>query len=131
MTEPRGLIGLGLAGQLAKRLGIPSRSADSAVTPAGTTQATAQAIGQFQFYVRASPVTTSAVGLILPSNAEVGSDYMVVNALTATLIVWPPTGGGQLLVNLGVTGTGVSIASGKGASFIAITASTFDAWLSG
>lgn len=129
MVEPRGLIGLGLAGQLAKRLGIPSRSTDSAVTAAGTTQATAAAIGQFQFYVRATPTATSAVGLILPSNAEVGSEYTVFNLVTATLIVWPPSGG-QMFVAAGLTATGTSVSTGKAATFLAITATSFDAFLS-
>jgi hypothetical protein len=126
MANSRGLMTFGLPAQAAKRLGLDP----TAVTPAGTTQATAQAIGQFQFYVRASPVTTSAVGLILSSVAEVGSDYVVVNALTATLIVWPPVNG-QLLISGGLTATGVSIASGKGGTFLAVTASTFDTLLSG
>jgi len=118
-----------MAAQLAKRIGIPSRATDAAVTPTGTTQATAAAIGQFQFYVRASPTATSAVGVILPSNAEVGSEYTVFNLVTATLIVWPPSGG-QVFVVAGITATGTSVSTGKAATFLAITASTFDAFLS-
>ena len=127
MVNPRGLIGLGMPAQQAKRLGIPSSTAEANVNAAGTTQATAQAIGQFQFYVRSIGITTSAIGLILPSNAEIGSEYIVVNT-TTSCVVWPPVNG-QLLVANGLTATGTSIATGKGALFIAITASTFDTFL--
>jgi hypothetical protein len=129
MVEPRGLIGVGMPAQQAKRIGMPSRSTDSNLAAAGTTQATAAAIGQFQFYVRGIPTATSAVGLILPSNAEVGSDYIVFNTVTATLIIWPPANG-QIFVAAGLTATGTSVSTGKSATFIAITASTFDTFLS-
>jgi hypothetical protein len=127
MVNPRGLIGLGMPAQLAKRIGVPSSTGEANLSAAGTTQATAQAIGQFQFYVRSIGITTSAIGLILPTNAEIGSEYIVVNT-TTSCVVWPPVNG-QLLISGGVTATGVSIAVGKGALFIAITASTFDTFL--
>lgn len=124
MVSSRGLMTFGLPAQAAKRLGLDPTS----VNAAGTTQATAQAIGQFQFYVRSVGITTSAVGLILPSVAEVGSEYIVTNT-TTSLVVWPPVGG-QLLISGGLTATGVSIAVGKSGLFLAVTASTFDTMLS-
>ena len=123
MVNSRGLMTFGLPAQAAKRLGLDPTT----VNAAGTTQATAQAIGQFQFYVRSVGITTSAVGLILTSVAEVGSEYMVVNT-TTSCVVWPPVNG-QLLISGGLTATGVSIAVGKGAIFLAVTASTFDTFL--
>lgn len=124
MSNSRGLMTFGLPAQAAKRLGLDPTT----VNAAGTSQATAQAIGQFQFYVRSVGVATSAVGLILSSVAEVGSEYFVMNT-TATCVVWPPVGG-QLLIRGGLTATGVSISVGNGGFFYAVTATTFDCILS-
>jgi hypothetical protein len=124
MPGTKYLMGVGMPAQQAKRLGLDPTS----VNAAGTTQATAQAIGQFQFYVRSIGVTTTGVGLILSSVAEVGSEYFVMNT-TATCVVWPPVGG-QLLIRGGLTATGVSISVGNGGFFYAVTASTFDCILS-
>lgn len=124
MANSRGLMTFGLPAQAAKRLGLDPTS----VNAAGTSQATAQAIGQFQFYVRSVGTATTGVGLILSSVAEVGSEYFVMNT-TATCVVWPPVGG-QLLIRGGLTATGVSISVGNGGYFYAVTASTFDAILS-
>ena len=127
MTAPRGLMGVGMPAQLAKRLGIPSGNGDATLSGTGTTQATAAAIGQFQFYVRGVGTATSAVGYILPSNAEVGSEYKVMNT-TATMVIWPPVGG-QLLIPGGLTATGISLSVGKGGAFIAVSSSLFDTYL--
>jgi hypothetical protein len=130
MTEPRGLIGLGLAGQLAKRLGVPSRTGDSNLA-GGNGFANAIAIGQFQFYVRANS-QTSARTYIMTSVAEVGSEYQIFNigGLTGgtTADIYPPSGG-TFNVNGGATATMTQIATGKGIMLVAITASTFDAFL--
>lgn len=123
MTNPRGLMGVGMPAQQAKRLGLDPTS----VNAAGTTQATAQAIGQFAFYVRSVGTATTGVGLILPSVAEIGSEYLVVNT-TATCVIWPPVGG-QLMIKGGLTATGVSLSVGNGGCFIAVTSSLFDTFL--
>lgn len=128
MTYPRGLIGLGLAAQLAKRLGLDS-STIAANLNGGASFAAATAIGQFQFYVRANGAS-GANNFILPSNAEIGSEYTIYNiGVTATVNLYPPVGG---TINLaaGATATLAAIATGKGAFFIAVTATTFDAFLS-
>lgn len=128
MTYPRGLMGLGLAAQLAKRLGLDS-SAGGANLNGGAAFSTAQAIGQFQFYVRANGAS-GANNFILPNNAEIGSEYTIFNiGVTATVNVYPPSGG-TINVAAGATGTLTAIATGKGAFFIAVTATTFDAFLS-
>jgi hypothetical protein len=119
-----------LAGQLAKRLGIPSRATDANLA-GGNGFAAATAIGQFQFYVRANS-QTAARTYTMPTNAEVGSEYIVFNigGLTGgtTADIYPPAGG---MFNIGNTATATmtQIATGKGLMLIAITASTFDAFL--
>lgn len=134
MVNPRGLIGLGMAAQLAKRLGTPSGTGDSNLN-GGANLAGATAIGQFQFYVRANAQTSLNV-YQLPNNAEVGSEYTVFNigGITGgvTANVYPPTitgGTGTINVAGGATATLTAVVSGKSAFFVAVTASTFDAFL--
>lgn len=102
------------------------------VTGTGTSQATAQAIGQFQFYVRAQAGGASAYGLIMSSVCEVGSEYNVICETSTTIVLWPPSGGQFLSTSItGTTATGVSLAIGRGAFLMAVTASTFDVQISG
>lgn len=128
MSNSRGLMSFGLPAQAAKRLGLDPTT----VTGTGTTQATAQAIGQFQFYVRANAGGASAYGYIMSSIAEVGSEYVVNCISSTTVILWPPVGGLFLSTSItGATATGVSLALGRGAIVLAVTASTFDVLISG
>jgi hypothetical protein len=129
MTSPRGLMGLGLAAQVAKRLGIASGTTDANLN-GGASFAAATAIGQFQFYVRANPIGGSN-NFILPNTAEIGSEYTIFNAGpgTAAANVYPPVGG-TINVAAGATATLAAVVTGKGAFFIAVTATTFDAFLS-
>ena len=131
MTNPRGLIGLGMPAQLAKRIGFASGS-DASNLAGGNGYSAAVAVGQFQFYVRANS-QTSARTYIMTSVAEVGSEYRIFNigGLTGgtTTDLYPPSGG-TFNVNGGATATMTQIATGKGLFLIAITASTFDAFLS-
>jgi len=121
-------MGVGMPAQQAKRLGLDPTT----VTGAGTTQATAQAIGQFQLYVRANAGGTSAYGYIVSSVAEVGSEYIVNCISSTTVVLWPPVGGQFLSTSIvGATATGVSLAIGRGAIVLAVTASTFDVLISG
>ena len=130
MVEPRGLIGVGMPAQLAKRLGVPARTTDSNLV-GGAAFSSAAAIGQFQFYVRAN--TANAAYLYqLPNNAEVGSEFTIFNIGTTGAGVYPPTisgGTGTVNVAAGATATLVAVATGKGITLIAITASTYDAFL--
>lgn len=126
MVSSRGLMTFGLPAQAAKRLGIDPAT----VTGNGTTQATATAIGQFQFYIRGSAGTaTTSLGFIMTSVAEVGSEYTFVNVSTNTVVLWPPVGG-QFNINAGATATGLSLALAKGVFLYAVTATTFDVLLS-
>lgn len=130
MTEPRGLIGLGLPGQLAKRLGIAARTTDANLN-GGAAFASATAIGQFQFYVRANAQAGANV-FQMPNNAEVGSEFQIFNTGSVAANVYPPTisgGTGVFNVNAGATATLTAVATGKGIMLIAVTASTYDAFL--
>ena len=128
MANSRGLMTFGLPAQAAKRLGLDP----TVVTGAGTSQATAQAIGQFQFFVRAQAGGASAYGLIMSSVVEVGSEYNVICETSTTVVLWPPSGGQFLSTSIaGLTATGVSLAIGRGAFVLAVTASTFDVAISG
>ena len=60
MTSPRGLMGFGLAAQLAKRLGIASATGDANLT-GGAAISSATASGQFQFYIRANAQSSANV----------------------------------------------------------------------
>jgi hypothetical protein len=120
-------MGVGMAAQLAKRLGLASRTTDSNLN-GGASAAAAAAIGQFQFYVRANAQNAAHV-YQLPSNAEVGSEYTIVNVGAATgALVYPPANG--VINNITATGTAIAIATGKSAFLVCITASTFDSILS-
>jgi hypothetical protein len=129
MPTPRYLIGVGMPAQQAKRLGLPSDAASSNLN-GGAAFASATAIGQFQFYVRANAITSANV-YQLPNNAEVGSEYTIFNIGPGSVAanVYPPVGG-TINVAAGATATLTAVATGKGAFFIAVTASTFDALLS-
>jgi hypothetical protein len=126
MTEPRGLIGVGLAAQLAKRLGVPARATDANLN-GGAAFASATAIGQFQFYVRANAQAGANV-YILTSVAEVGSEYQIFNIGSVAGSIYPPVGG-TVNVNAGATATLVAVATGKGIFLVAVSASTYDAFL--
>lgn len=131
MVEPRGLIGVGMAGQLAKRLGIPSRSTDANLN-GGAAFASAAAIGQFQFYVRGNAQNAAYI-YQMPNNAEVGSEYSFFNIGATGAAIYPPTisgGTGTFNVNGGATATLTAVATGKGCFLVAVTASTFDVLLS-
>lgn len=130
MTSPRGLIGLGLPGQLAKRLGIGSATGDANLN-GGASFAAATVIGQFQFYVRANAQAGANI-YQMPNNAEIGSEYTIFNTGSVAGSLYPPTisgGTGTFNVNAGATATLSSIATGKGIFVVAVTASTFDAFL--
>lgn len=131
MTSPRGLMGFGLAAQLAKRLGVASATGDANLN-GGAAFSSATAIGQFQFYVRANAQSSANI-YQMPNSAEVGSEYTIFNTGSVAGSLYPPTitgGTGTFNVNAGATATLTSIATGKGVFLVAVTASTFDVLLS-
>ena len=131
MPIPRYLIGVGMPAQQAKRLGFPTDTASSNLN-GGAAFASAAAIGQFQFYVRANAQSGANI-YQLPNNAEIGSEYIVYNfggiSAGVTCNVYPPVGG-TINVAAGATATLTAVVTGKATFFIAVTASTFDTFLS-
>jgi hypothetical protein len=135
MATPSALARMGLPAQQAKRLGIDAGVGSSALN-GGAAFSSAKAIGQFAIYVRANAQSGANV-YQMPSNAEIGTEYMIFNigGITGgvTANVYPPTisgGTGTFNVNAGATATLTAIASGKGIFLVCVTASTFDAFLS-
>lgn len=131
MSTPSALMRLGLPAQQAKRLGLDAGVSSSTLS-GGAAFASAQAIGQFALYVRANPQSGANI-YQMPNNAEVGTEYLIYNigGVTGGVTgqVYPPTGG-TFNVNLGATATGTFIATGKGVFIVAVTATTFDVFLS-
>jgi hypothetical protein len=130
MVNPRGLIGLGMPAQQAKRLGTPSSTGEANLN-GGAAFSSAVAIGQFQFYVRANAQASANV-YQMPANAEIGSEFTIFNTGSVAGSVYPPTitgGTGTFNVNAGATATLSSVATGKGIFLVAVTASTYDAFL--
>jgi hypothetical protein len=67
----------------------------------------------------------------MSSAVSAGGQYRVFNTGPVTAIVWPPSGGLFLSTSIaGVTATGVSLAAGRGAIIMTVTASTFDVLIS-
>jgi hypothetical protein len=132
MATPSALMRLGLPAQQAKRLGIDMGSGSSLLA-GGAAYATATAIGQFAIYVRANAQSGANV-YQMPSNAEIGTEYVFYNlggitgGVTANL--YPPAGGTFNIGSTSATSTLTAVTSGKGLFLIAITASTFDVLLS-
>ena len=104
MATPSDLCGLGVAPELAQRLG----NAPVAVTAAGTTQATATTLQGGRIY----NVTTggSTTGVILNSNMANGS-WIAVNVTSATSgVVYAP---GSATINGTAGATGITVAQNK------------------
>ena len=131
MTAPGYLMHLGMPAQQAKRLGIDSGGA-AALVNGGASFSAAQALSQFQIYVRANAQSSANI-YQMPNNAEIGTEYAIFNigGITGgvTANVYPPTGG-TFNVNAGATATLTAIASGKGIFLVAVSATTFDVFLS-
>jgi hypothetical protein len=131
MVNPRGLIGVGMPAQLAKRLGTPSSALESNLN-GGAAFSSAAAIGQFQFYVRANAQTGANI-YQMPANGEIGSEFCVYNfggiSSGVTCNLYPPIGG-TFNIPGGATATLTAVATGKAIFLIAVTASTYDAFLS-
>jgi|SRR5580704_7313872 hypothetical protein len=132
MTAPGYLMRLGMPSQQAKRLGVDSGGGGANLN-GGAAFASATAIGQFAIYVRANAQTGANV-YQMPNNAEIGTEFMIFNiggttgGVTAN--VYPPTGGTFNIGSASATSTLTTVATGKGIFLVAITASTFDVFLS-
>lgn len=89
----------------------------STIAAAGTTQATATAIGNEQPFVLISN-NTAANGVVLPVAAYIGQEITVFPQLvTNAPLVYPPVGG---TVNNGTTNAGVATPARKAVKYIAV-----------
>lgn len=87
------------------------------IAAAGTTQATATAIGNESPIVNI-PNNTAANGVILPTAAYIGQNISIFPLLVTTApLVYPPVGG---TINNGTVNAGVAITARKLALFIAL-----------
>lgn len=84
MARPQDLMGLGMPPTLASALG----NEPQALTATGTTQGGAAAIRSHLVTMTA----TGADGIVLPSNALVGTPYFVFNSSGSTGLVYCPSG---------------------------------------
>lgn len=87
MSTIADLMGLGMPGALAGRLG----NSETEVTAAGTTSGTATAL---QTKVSNITSASSQTGVILPSSASIGSVWYLScdHASSASAVVYPPSG---------------------------------------
>ena len=111
MSTVQDLMGLGMPGPLANRLG----NTPTAVTGTGTA-----AVGAAQIQTAVTILTTasSQTACILPSAASLGRPFYVFCTTATTGLVYPPTGGN---FNNGTTDASFSVAQNKTAIFIRLT----------
>lgn len=97
---------------------------NSSVSAAGTTLATATALKASH-----NVVTTVAAssGVVLP-NTEIGDEFLVYNATTTALTVYPPTS--SATINQLSAGVGMLLAPYTACKFKKTSATAWHAWLS-
>ena len=112
------LVGAGLAPLAAQQI---AGDAQTAITAAGTTQATAQAVYGDNIQVT---VCAAGAGIIFSTNSAFapGDDVFVTNQGLNSLLVYPPLGG---QINAGGTNAGFSVAAGKSTFFRSFGANQF------
>jgi hypothetical protein len=88
MSTVQDLMGLGMPGALANRLG---NSVNDPLVAAGTSSTTATTI---QNHVTNVTAASSQTGVIIPASASIGSVWFIScdHATTATAVVYPPSG---------------------------------------
>lgn len=116
MSTVADLMGLGMPGALASRLGFTPTT----LTTTGTSATTAAAIT-----TKLTILTTasSQTGAILPATASLGGIFIVTNPTATTGIVYPDSGG---TINGGTATTGgQNIAQNKTIIFVKVAALTW------
>lgn len=88
MASVASLMGIGMAAELAKRVGWTP----VAVTTTAATQGTGALRGPGNKLVSAT-FTTAADAVTLPSDAEVGDEIIIANVSANAGVIFPPTGG--------------------------------------
>lgn len=118
MAIAKDLVQLGLEPQVAQRLGFVIGSAASA----GSTASDATTLGKDATLVSVTS-TGASEGLKLPSDAELGQPYVLVNTSANALLVYPPTSG---QINGDTASSGTSPLAARGTSIYIRTSVT--AW---
>lgn len=113
MSTIQDLMGLGLPGPLANRLG----NSVTALTTTGTDAAHAAAITN---HVTVLTTAGSQTGAILPVSMSIGAPFYVTNSTSTGGVVYPPTGSTFITS----ASTSYSMAQYNSAIFIRITATT-------
>ena len=113
MSTIQDLMGLGLPGPLANRLG----NSITALTTTGTDAAHAAAITN---HVTVLTTAGSQTGAILPTSMSLGAPFYVTNPAATTGIVYPPTG----CTFTTSASTSYSMAQYNSAIFIRLTSTT-------
>ena len=125
MAKKSDLAGLGMSYPLAALLGAGSDNA----TAQGASQASATAIGGQQYFVTVT-ASNSGAGLSLPTvggayGCLAGDEFWIVNLLSASAIVYAPTGFTLYGSGAATTGTtGVSVGTNSMSVFKVISASS-------
>lgn len=107
MPTSDALCGLGLPAQVSDQLGLNY----SALTCAGTTQATAAKVLSRNVELTAA---ASQTGAVIPTTAEIMNEYFFFNSSGTTAIVYAPVGS---TLNGAASTTGLNIAQNKSAMF--------------
>ena len=114
MSTVQDLMGLGLPGPLASRLG----NTPTALTTTGTSSTTAALI---QNHVTQLTTAGSQTGAILPSAASLGGPFYVTNLTSTGAVIYPPAG---CSFNTSA-GTSYSMAQYNTAMFIRVSSTVF------
>jgi hypothetical protein len=108
MATVNNLIGIGMAAELAKRVGFTP----VAVATTAATQGTGALRGAGNKLVSAT-FTTAADAVTLPSDAEIGDEIIISNITANAGVIFPPTGGN---INGNTVNTSVAITAQGAAS---------------
>lgn len=121
--KQQNLMGVGI-GAAAASVMAEANGLAAAITAAGTTQATAQAI-----YADVNIVTVAAAssGVLLPADRAVGDTVEVTNLGANALAVYPPTGGN---IGTGAANAAFSVPVSKTARFRLVSATQWTQVLS-
>jgi hypothetical protein len=128
MATTKDLMGLGMAAELALRLGYQQVS----VTASGTTQNSAGGLLKGVGNKIVLATVTSGQAITLPSAAAIGDEIIVDNISAAAGIIFPPTGG---FINGNAVNAEVNMAADGTATskwrFVKTTATRWAAWEDG
>ncbi len=115
MSTTQDLMGLGMPGPLASRLGnTPVTQAGTGTTNTGATL--------IQGPLTNATTAGGATAFILPAGASLGRQFMFFNSSATTALVFPPVGGN---FNGGSTDASFSVAQNKFVFFVRLSANNW------